>query len=115
MSVENARKMLEAVQQEEALLNQITNGISTAESAFNRTVELGKEKGLNFTAEELEGELESVGITVNADGQLEIRSETLGIEGELSEETLEAVAGGCVVRPGPYGPRPPRFPFPRWR
>ncbi len=94
MSAENARKMLEAIQQDEALRNQVESGISNSESAFNVTVELGKQEGLDFTSEELKRELEARGFSVNADGQLESLSETVGTDGELSEDALEAVAGG---------------------
>lgn len=98
MSAENARKMIEAIQQDEALQNQITSGTSNSESAFNLTVELGKQQGLDFTAEEFQRELESLGVSVNADGQLESLSETVGVEGELTDEALETIAGGYNLR-----------------
>jgi hypothetical protein len=94
MSAENARKMIEAIQQDEALRKQVESGISNSESAFNLTVELGKQEGLDFTAEEFKRELEARGFSVNADGQLESLSDTVGSDGELSEDALEAVAGG---------------------
>lgn len=100
MSAENAKKMIEAIQQDEALRNQITTGLSSSESAFNLTVELGKQEGLDFTAEEFQRELEARGISVGADGQLESLSETVGTDGELSEDALEAVAGGFNYRSG---------------
>jgi Nif11 domain len=94
MSAENAKKMIEAIQQNEELRNQITTEMSSSESAFNLTVELGKQEGLDFTAEEFQRELVARGLNVNTDGQLESLSDTVGTEGELSEEALEAVAGG---------------------
>lgn len=100
MSAENARKMIEVIQQDEALRNQITTGLSSSESAFNLTVELGKQEGLDFTAEEFQRELEARGISVGADGQLESLSETVGTDGELSEDALEAVAGGFYYGAG---------------
>ncbi|WP_066377815.1 MULTISPECIES: Nif11 family protein [unclassified Anabaena] len=94
MSAENAKEMINALQQNEALRNQIESSSSSAEAAFNLTVELGKQQGLNFTAEEFQRELEARGLGVNTDGELESLSTTVGEEGEISEEALEAVAGG---------------------
>ncbi|MBW4641605.1 MAG: Nif11-like leader peptide family natural product precursor [Goleter apudmare HA4340-LM2] len=100
MSAENAKEMIQALQQDEALRNQVETGSSSSEAALNLTVELGKEQGLNFTAEEFLRELETRGLSVNSAGQLESLSGTVGEEGELSEEALEAVAGGFYYGSG---------------
>jgi predicted ribosomally synthesized peptide with nif11-like leader len=100
MSVENARAMINTLQEDESLRNQIESGSSSSEAALNLTVELGKEQGLDFTAEEFQGELEARGLSVNASGELESLSGTVGQEGELSEEALEAVAGGFYYGSG---------------
>lgn len=100
MSTENAKQMIQVVQQDEALRDQIESGASSAEAALNLTVELGKEQGLDFTAEEFRNELEARGMSVGSGGQLESLSGTVGSEGELSEEALEAVAGGFYYGSG---------------
>ncbi|AFY46625.1 hypothetical protein Nos7524_0719 [Nostoc sp. PCC 7524] len=94
MSAENAKEMINVLQQDEALRNQIESASASSEAALNLTVELGKQQGLDFTAEEFQRELEARGFGVNTDGQLESLSPSMGDEGELSEEALEAVAGG---------------------
>jgi Nif11 domain len=100
MSAENASQMINALQQDEALRNQIVTESSSSEAALNLTVELGKQQGLDFTAEEFQRELEARGLSVNTDGQLESLSATVGQEGELSEDALEAVAGGFYYGAG---------------
>lgn len=100
MSTENAKQMIQVVQQDEALRNQIESGASSAEAALNLTVALGKEQGLDFTADEFKRELEARGMSVGSSGQLESLSGTVGAEGELSEEALEAVAGGFYYGSG---------------
>ncbi|MFM7365934.1 MAG: Nif11-like leader peptide family natural product precursor [Cuspidothrix sp.] len=100
MSAENASQMINALQQDEALRSQIESEASSSEAALNLTVELGKEQGLDFTAEEFRSELEARGLSVNTDGQLESLSASLGEEGELSEDALEAVAGGFYYGSG---------------
>jgi hypothetical protein len=100
MSAENASQMINAIQQDEALRTQIESEASSYEAALNLTVKLGIEQGLDFTAEEFRSELEARGLSVNTDGQLESLSASLGEEGELSEDALEAVAGGFYYGSG---------------
>lgn len=100
MSADNASQMINAIQQDEALRSQIESNAFSSEAALNLTVELGKEQGLNFTAQEFRSELEARGLSVNTDGQLESLSASLGEEGELSEDALESVAGGFYYGSG---------------
>lgn len=100
MSADNAKEMINALQQDESLRNQIESGSSSSEAALNLAVELGKGQGLNFTAEEFLRELEARGLSVNAGGELESLSGTVSQDGELSEEALEAVAGGFYYGSG---------------
>ncbi len=94
MSTENAKQMIQIVRQDEKLRNKIEAGATSPAAALNLTVALGKEQGLNFSADEFQHELEARGMTVGSNGALESSSGNIGTDGELSEDALEAVAGG---------------------
>jgi predicted ribosomally synthesized peptide with nif11-like leader len=100
MSTENAKQMIQIVQQDETVRNQIEAGATNPEAALNLTVSLGKEQGLNFSADEFQRELAARGMTVGSNGELQSLSGTIGTEGELSEDALEAVAGGFYYGAG---------------
>ena len=100
MSTENAKQMIQIVQQDEKLRNRIESGATSSAAALNLTVSLGKEQGLNFSADEFQHELAARGMTVGSNGAIESSSGTIGTEGELSEDALEAVAGGFYYKSG---------------
>jgi predicted ribosomally synthesized peptide with nif11-like leader len=83
MSVESVNQFYQEVMQEPALLEKF-QAASDRESLANLAVEVGQQKGYSFTVDEVEQAL----AVQNAD------SET----GELSDEQLEAVAGGKNLR-----------------
>ena len=77
MSIENAKRFIEAASQDQALQQKLSAAREPAE-LVRLAVEAGSERGLPFTEEELEA---SIGPRT-ADG------------GGLSEDQLESVAGG---------------------
>lgn len=79
MSKEAVRQLFEAANQDPALQQKLENVGSSAEG-----VKIGAEHGYNFTEEEAQAFLAEHGVV----------SEGEGPEGELSEDALEAVAGG---------------------
>jgi len=81
MSVLSVNQLYQEVMQEPALLEKFQSA-PDQESLVNLAVEVGQQKGYSFTAEEVEQAL----VAQNAASA----SET----GELSDEQLEAVAGG---------------------
>lgn len=72
---------------QDAALQQQFQAAHDRESLVNLSVELGQQKGYNFTSNEAEEWLKS------AAAQLPSES---GTQGELNEEELEAVAGGAT-------------------
>lgn len=98
MAIENIMKLMEIAQDKPELASKL----ETADSP-EAVVGLGASEGLEFTTEEAE-----------AFRQQLIQLQDASENGELSEEALEAVAGGCIKLPFPFpllGPRPP-FPWP---
>jgi predicted ribosomally synthesized peptide with nif11-like leader len=86
MSKEAVEQMMQAASQDESLQQRLTEAVG-----FEEVVQIGAEKGYQFTPEELQMTIAERGISVtDADSD------------ELSEEALEAVAGGCI---GPWYPR----------
>ena len=88
MSKEAIAQMMQAAGQDESLQHQLEQAGGLAE-----VVKIGAEKGYQFTESEVQAFLTEHGITFE-DSE----------EGELSEEALEAVAGGMV-----WPLWPPRF------
>ena len=80
MSVETVNQFYQEVMQEPALLEKFQSA-PDQESLANLAVEVGQQKGYSFTVDEVEQALAA---------QNAAASET----GELSDEQLEAVAGG---------------------
>ena len=78
MSKEAVEQMMQAASQDESLQQRLTEAVG-----FEEVVQIGAEKGYQFTPEELQMVLAERGISV---------TETEG--DELSDEALEAVAGG---------------------
>jgi predicted ribosomally synthesized peptide with nif11-like leader len=78
MSKEAVAEMMQAAGQDSALQQRLTEA-----GGFDEVVQIGAEKGYDFTSEELQMVLAERGISV---------TETEG--DELSDEALEAVAGG---------------------
>lgn len=95
MSAQNAQAMIELFQQDASLVEAI-RGATSRDAAISQTVSLGKQKSLDFSTEELTSELRTRGLDIAENGQIESLSDTLGEEGELSDEALEAVAGGYI-------------------
>ena len=79
MSVESVNQLYQEVMQELALLEKFL-AVRDRESLVNLAVEVGQQKGYSFTVAEVEQALAAQSAA----------SET----GELSDEQLEAVAGG---------------------
>jgi predicted ribosomally synthesized peptide with nif11-like leader len=84
MSVESINQFYQEVMQEPALLEQFQSA-PDQESLVNLAVEVGQQKGYSFTVDQVEQALAAQNAA----------SET----GELSDEQLEAVAGGCGMIP----------------
>jgi predicted ribosomally synthesized peptide with nif11-like leader len=90
MSFESVNQLYQKVMQEPALLEKFQSA-PDHESLVNLAVEVGQQKGYSFTASEVEQALAAQNAA----------SET----GELSDEQLEAVAGGKgQSQPQPYTP-----------
>ncbi len=83
MSVESVNQFYQEVMQEPALLEKF-QAASDRESLANLAVEVGQQKGYSFTVDQVEQALAAQNAA----------SET----GELSDEQLEAVAGGKNLR-----------------
>ena len=94
MSSVDAQKMLQLLQQDELLRNRVDRESISKEIALQLVEKLGQENNLQFTKDELIDELKAVGIDINDNGGIEPLSGTVGQDGELSEDALEAVAGG---------------------
>lgn len=86
MSIENLNQFLQAVSQDSSLQQQLLQPAIEGESLANKVVELGQEKGYQFTLTEVSDWMELMA------------AQTANYSGELSEEELEAVAGA-----GPIG------------
>ena len=78
MSVENVVKFYELVASDEGLQDRM-QAATDPEAFMAKAVEIGGEQGLEFTGEELRGNIEKLGRQVDE---------------ELSESDLEEVAGG---------------------
>ena len=92
MAIENIIKLMEIAQDKPELASKL----ETADSP-EVVVGLGAVEGLEFTTEEAEAFREQL-----------IKLQDESENGELSEEALEAVAGGFRLRPGfPFRPSKP--------
>ena len=80
MSKESLKQFLTKLSQDESLQASL-NQAPDQESYINLAVQLGEQEGYSFTVEELEEELANF-------------TQTVPNEGELSEQELEAIAGG---------------------
>lgn len=81
MSRESVESMMEAASQDETLQQKIASA-----GSFGEVVQIGSDNGYSFTQEELQIVLAERGISVTGDSESE----------ELSDEALEAVAGGLL-------------------
>jgi predicted ribosomally synthesized peptide with nif11-like leader len=86
MSQAHAQKYYELVAKDPALLESLAEGTNSSDEFLARVVAAAKQQGLEFTVEEAKTYLESAG-NEKADG-------------ELSDQQLEAVAGGKFKLPG---------------
>jgi hypothetical protein len=82
MSQAHAQKFYDIVAKDPALLKTLGTGTKSAEEFLARAVAAGKQQGLEFTAQEAE--------------QYVIAQNSKNAVGELSDQQLEAVAGGKI-------------------
>ena len=84
MSIESVNQFFQEVGQDAAMQQQLQSATDKP-SFVNKVMELGHQKGYGFSASEVETSLNSLAA--------QVQSQT-GADGELSEDELEAVAGG---------------------
>ena len=91
MSFESLNQFFQEISQDPSQQQQLVQSAIDGESLVNKVVELGKEKGYDFTQAEAQDWIEA------ASAQMESQPNT---ERELNDEELESVAGGWT----PFAP-----------
>jgi hypothetical protein len=93
MSLANAKEMMELLKTDQALRTTLSS-INGKDAGLETAIREGTQRGLTFTKQEGEEAMKEYGWGFNESGGMVPLTETVGEEGELSDEALEAVAGG---------------------
>jgi predicted ribosomally synthesized peptide with nif11-like leader len=89
MSVETVNQFLQKVSEDTPLQEELTKVLESAENDREAATELGAKHGYQFTSEELWQGIQ------NRQSEFQVSQN----QEELSDEELEAVAGGCMRPP----------------